>query len=73
VRDGCADAWHPNGSPVTGDRIGPPLEGPPDAWRVRRGGSWGDPPGRARLADRDCYDPTYRYDYLGVRRVRSFE
>jgi formylglycine-generating enzyme required for sulfatase activity/tRNA A-37 threonylcarbamoyl transferase component Bud32 len=71
VRDWCADAWLPDGPPCVGDRVGRPVEGPMGAWRVRRGGSWGDMPGRARCADRDWYDPGYRYDYLGVRLVRD--
>jgi serine/threonine protein kinase/formylglycine-generating enzyme required for sulfatase activity len=71
VRDWCADAWLPDGPPCVGDRVGQAVPGPDDAWRVRRGGSWGDVAGRARLADRDWYHPGYRFDYLGVRLVRS--
>ena len=71
VRDWCNDLWLPDG-PV-GDRVAVTAGGAPDAWRVRRGGSWGDMPGRARLADRDWYHPGYLYDYLGVRLARSLE
>jgi formylglycine-generating enzyme required for sulfatase activity len=71
VRDWCADPWRPEGPATPGDRVAPALAGGPTDWRVRRGGSWGDAPSRARLADRDWYHPHYRYDYLGVRLVRS--
>jgi len=71
VRDWCADAWLPDGPDPDHERVSLPTRGRDDAWRVRRGGSWGDMPGRARLADRDWYHPGYRFDYLGVRLVRS--
>ncbi len=70
VRDWCADPWRPDGPETPGDRVVPALPGRPEDWRVRRGGSWGDPPTRARLADRDWYYPHYRYDYVGVRLFR---
>ncbi|MCA9567733.1 MAG: SUMF1/EgtB/PvdO family nonheme iron enzyme [Myxococcales bacterium] len=70
VRDWCLDAWIPDGPPTPGCRVPDPDPVGPDAWRVRRGGSWGDMPGRARLADRDWYDSDYRYDYLGFRLLR---
>ena len=69
VRDWCADVWLADGP--TGERVQPGDPGDALSWRVRRGGSWGDMPARARLADRDWYHPGYRYDYLGVRLVRS--
>jgi len=69
VRDWCADVWLADGP--TWERVQPGDPGDALSWRVRRGGSWGDMPARARLADRDWYHPGYRYDYLGVRLVRS--
>lgn len=70
VRDWCLDAWHPEGPPTPDDIVQTPQVGDADGWRVRRGGSWGDMPGRARVADRDWYHSDYRYDYLGFRLVR---
>ena len=72
VRDWCADPWRPEGPPTPGDRVRPAEAGDPTAWRVRRGGSWGDAPTRGRLADRDWYYPHSRYDYVGVRLVRAW-
>lgn len=70
VRDWCLDAWVPEGPPTPAGRVLPPDPGDPAGWRVRRGGSWGDMPGRARLADRDWYHSDYRFDYLGFRLLR---
>jgi serine/threonine-protein kinase len=71
VRDWCLDAWIPDGPTIVNGRVPPADPGPVDCWKVRRGGSWGDMPGRARLADRDWYNADRRSDYLGFRLARS--
>ena len=48
------------------------LFGPPTgSSRVVRGGSWGDSPRSARVADRSAGAPGYRNNILGFRLARS--
>jgi formylglycine-generating enzyme required for sulfatase activity len=68
VWEWCEDHWHDNykGAPVDGsawvDRDG-------GAFRVLRGGSWGDVAGYCRTAFRVRSGPGYRFDSLGFRLV----
>ena len=72
VRDWCADAHAPEGPPVVGSRLAPaPRAVPGGSYRVLRGGSWLGPAQSARVAYRYGNDPGRRFDYLGLRLLRS--
>lgn len=65
VWEWCRDAWHDtyNGAPADGSA----WESGGGAFRVLRGGSWGDGPRRCRAAGRVRYDPDDRYYDVGFR------
>ncbi len=70
VWEWCWD-WYGEGypaGPVT-DYAGP-TEG---SWRCRRGGSWNFDAHYSRGANRGASTPSYRFNYLGVRLVRTLE
>lgn len=63
------DWYGPLGSEGVVDPVGPASGG----GRVLRGGSWGDGPGGARLANRGRGVPSYRDGFVGFRLARSVQ
>ena len=63
VREWCADWYgaYPDGA------VNNPTGAQQGSNRVFRGGSWGNDAGDCRAADRDRFEPSFRYDYLGFR------
>ncbi|OAD23087.1 Sulphatase-modifying factor domain protein [Candidatus Thiomargarita nelsonii] len=69
VWEWCADSWHPSYKGAPSD--GQVWRGGNENYRVLRGGSWVNPPGNARSANRVRYYSVVRYDSYGFRVFRG--
>jgi formylglycine-generating enzyme required for sulfatase activity len=67
VYEWCADHWHDSyeGAPTDGSSW---LTDNENQQRMLRGGGWGDDSGSCRCANRDCYSPEDRLNYIGLVR-----
>ena len=70
VREWCWDwyvATYPSSEAQTD-----PTGASSGSYRVDRGGNWGSSVGNVRSASRNNYNPSFRFNYLGFRLVRSY-